>query len=160
MEQTTFKRITLEMQSFKGLIITNLIGGAFTIAFSISYAIPKLIPLIEGGALRVEQLPYIGVIASGFVAAINWITKSAELMGEHDEIVKELEGMDPIDDEAVTGVIVQSLVFYRANQRRIQQLGIISRIVGAFMLLTAVPQVQALLTGTYSLGRWMITVLT
>ena len=145
----------MEMQSFKGLIITNLIGGAFTIAFSISYAIPKVFPLLEGGALNIGQLPYIGVIAVGFVVAINWITKSAELMGEHDEIVKELEGMDPSDDEAVTGVIVQSLAFYRENQRKIQRLGILSRIVGAFLVLTAVPQVQALLAGTYPLGRWM-----
>ena len=155
MEQTTFNRIKMEMQSFKGLIITNLIGGAFTIAFSISYAIPKVIPLIEEGALKIEQLPYIGLMVAGFVVAINWITKSAELMEEHDEIVKELEDVDPSDDEAVTGIIVQSLAFYRGNQRKIQQLGIVSRIVGGFLLLTAVPQVQALLAGAYPLGRLM-----
>ena len=156
MEQTTLNRIKIEMQSFKGLIITNLIGAAFALAFSIAYGVPKVTPLLVEGVLEINQLPYLGLIVVGFVSAINWITKSAELMSEHDDIVTELEGLGPSDDEAVIGIIVQSLAFYRENQSKIRQLGIVGRIVGVFLILTAIPQMQAIITGTYPLGEWMI----
>ena len=133
MEQTTLNRIKIELQSFKGLVIANLIGGAFAIAFSMAYGMPKVTPFLVEGVIKIEQLPYIGLIIVGFVVAINWIIKSAELMSEHDEIVDELEGIGPEDDEAIIGVIVQSLAFYRENQAKIQQLGIGSRIVGCLL---------------------------
>jgi len=71
-------------------------------------------------------------------------------------LVTELEELGPEDDEAVIGIIVQSLAFYRENHIKIRQLGIVGRIVGIFLLLTAIPQLQALLTGVYPLGNWMI----
>ena len=156
MEQTTLNRIKLEMHSFKGLIITNLIGAAFALAFSMAYGVPEIIPLLVEGTFEGSQIPYLMLIAFGFVVAIGWITRSAELMDVHDDLVTELEGLGPEDDEAVIGIIVQSLAFYRENQTKIRQLGITSRIVGGFLLLTAVPQIQALLTGVYPLGNWMI----
>jgi len=152
MEQTTLNRLKIELQSFKGLVIANLIGAALALAFSMAYGIPKIIPLLDEGIISVDQLPYLGLIFIGFVVAINWITRSAHLMGEHDEIVEELDDVSPTDDEAIISVIVKSLAFYRENQAKIQQLGIGSRIVGAFLILTAIPQLQALLSGTYPLG--------
>ena len=156
MEQTTLNRIKLEMHSFKGLIITNLIGAAFALAFSMAYGVPKLIPLLTEGAFDPSQVPYLLLIAFGFVVAIGWITRSAELIDVHDDLVTELEELGPEDDEAVIGIIVQSLAFYRENHIKIRQLGIVGRIVGIFLLLTAIPQLQALLTGVYPLGNWMI----
>jgi len=156
MEQTTLNRIKLEMQSFKGLIITNLIGAAFALAFSMAYGVPEIIPLLVEGTFDASQIPYLMLIAFGFVVAIGWITRSAELMDVHDDLVTELEELGPEDDEAIIGIIVQSLAFYRENQKKIRQLGIAGRIVGLFLILTAIPQAQALLTGVYPLGNWMI----
>lgn len=156
MEQTTFNRIKIEMQSFKGLIITNLIGAAFALAFSMAYGVPNIIPLLTEGLIQVDQLPHLGVIIIGFVVGINWIIKSAELMGEHEDILNELEDLTPRDDEAVTSVIVQYLAFYRENRTKIRQLGIVSRIVGGFLLIASVLQLQALLTGVFQLEGWMI----
>ena len=156
MEQTTLNRIKLEMQSFKGLIITNLIGAAFAIAFSIAYGMPKITPLLTEGVFEISQIAYLGIIVAGFAIAISWIAKSAELMDEHDDLVTELEELGPSDDEAVIGIIVQSLAFYRENQIKIRQLGKVGRIVGIFLILTAIPQLQALLAGVYPLGEWMI----
>ena len=151
MEQTTLNRVKIELQSFKGLVISNLIGGALALAFSLAYAVPKLIPLLEG-TLSIQQIPYLGVIFIGFVVGINWIARSAELMDEHDDIVQELEDVRPSDDEAIINVIIQSLAFYRENQSKIHQLGIGSRIVGAFLLITAIPQLQAIFAGDYPFG--------
>ena len=156
MEQTTLNSLKLEMHSFKGLIITNLVGAALALAFSMAYGIPKIIPLLEEGAFDITQLPYIGLIAAGFIVGIGWITKSAELMDEHDDIVTELEELSPSDDESIIGIIVESLAFYRENQAKIRQLGVVGHIVGLFLVLTAIPQIQALLTETYPFGGWMI----
>jgi len=156
MEQSTLNRIKIEMQSFKGLIITNLIGAAFALAFSMAFGIPKLIPLLTEGTFEIGQIPYLGLIVAGFVIGISWITRSAELMSEHDDLVTELEELGPSDDEEIISIIVQSLAFYRENQTKIRQLGIVGRIVGIFLILTAIPQIQALLSGVYPLGNWMI----
>lgn len=156
MEQTTLNRIKIEIQSFKGLIITNLLGAGLALAFTIAYGVPKVIPLLVEGIFEINQLPYLGLMVTGFVVAINWIIRSAELMDEHDDIVTELEELGTSDDEAIIGVIVQNLAFYRENQAKIRQLGFLGRIVGGFLILTAIPQAQALLTGTYPLGNWMI----
>ncbi|MCW4013053.1 MAG: hypothetical protein NWF07_08690 [Candidatus Bathyarchaeota archaeon] len=155
MEQTTLNRIKLEMQSFKGLIITNFIGAAFTIAFTVAFSMPKIIPLLVDGVIDVMMIPYLILTVAGFVVAITWITRSAELMSDHDDIVTELDNISPEDDEAIINVIVQSLAFYRENQPKIVQMGWLGRIVGGFLLLTAVPQIQALVTGDYPLGQWM-----
>jgi hypothetical protein len=144
------------MHSFKGLIITNLIGAGFTLAFSIAYGVPKIIPLLTQRTFDGSQIPYLILIIFGFVVAISWITRSAELMDEHDDIITELENLRTDDDEAIINIIVQSLAFYRDKQTKIKQLGIVSRIVGGFLILTAIPQIQALLTGVYPLGDWMI----
>jgi hypothetical protein len=155
MEQTTLNRIKLEIQSFKGLIITNFIGAAFTIAFSVAYAVPKLIPLMVEGVFELQMIPYLALAIVGFAVAINWITRGAELLDGHDDIVTELEEVSPDDDEAIIGIIVQSLAFYRENQPKIRQLGVLGRIVGVFLLFTAVPQIQALIAGDYPLGQMM-----
>ena len=155
MEQTTLNRIKIEMQSFKGLIITNLIGAALALAFSMAYGIPNVIPLLVEGAFEINQLPYLGLIAAGFIVGIGWITKSAELMEEHDDIVTQLDELSPSDDEDIIGIIVQSLAFYRENQMKIKQLGIVSRVVGGFLLIASVLQVQAMLVDAYQLAGWM-----
>jgi hypothetical protein len=155
MEQTTLNRIKFEIQSFKGLIITNFIGAALTIAFSVAFAVPKLMPLLVEGVFELQMIPYLALAVVGLAVAITWITRGAELMDGHDDIVTELEEVSPDDDEAIIGIIVQSLAFYRENQPKIRRLGILGRVVGVFLLLTAVPQIQALIVGEYPLGQMM-----
>jgi hypothetical protein len=104
--------------------------------------------------LNGQQVPFL-VVGVGFAVAINWITLGAELLDGHDDIVTELEEVSPEDDEAIISIIVQSLAFYRENQPKIRQLGMLGRVVGVFLLLTAVPQIQALIVGEYPLGQLM-----
>ncbi|MCW4048394.1 MAG: hypothetical protein NWE89_01525 [Candidatus Bathyarchaeota archaeon] len=152
MKTRTLNRLKLELQSFKALVIANLVGAALSLAFSMAYGVPKLIPFMVEGVLEIQNLPYLGLILVGFIVALNWIITSAELMGTHDEIVKNLDKVDPDDEEAITGIIVQSIAFYRENQIKIEKLAWGSRITGAFLLLAAVPQLRALITGVYPFG--------
>ena len=158
MEKNTLTRLKIELESFKALVIANLIGAALTLAFAMASGVNKVIPFITGEPLTPDQIPYVMLIVSGFVVAITWITRSAELMGEHDEITKDFDEVlkEDGDDEAVTGIIVRSLAFYRENQHKINQLKWGGRITGTFLLITAIPQLIGLLGGTSPIGGLMV----
>ena len=159
MEINTLERLKKEFESFKLLTTANLIGAALTLAYSIAFGFTKIIPFITGGPLEADHLPYLLVVISGFAIAISWITRSAELMGKHDEIVKELdkiisESKSTINnrtdlDENLIGIIVRSLAFYRENSLKINRLKWGGRLTGAFMLVTGIPQLISFLNGTY-----------
>ena len=159
MEINTLKRLKIELESFKLLTTANMVGAALTLAYSITFGFTKIIPLITGGPLDADYLPYLLVVIAGFALAISWITRSAELMGNHDEIVKELgkiisESKSAISDrpdldENVLGILVRSLAFYRENSSKINRLKWGGRLTGAFMLVTGIPQLISFLNGTY-----------
>ena len=106
-----------------------------------------------------EQLPYLLVVISGFATAISWITRSAELMGEHDDIVQDLDVIIESgnhDSEGVIGIIVRSLAFYREKNEKINQLKWGGRITGTYLLITGFPQLIAFLTNGYSVISWYV----
>lgn len=160
METRAFNRLKREMNSFKGLIIANLLGAALSLAFSLAYGVNKLIPLFVEGKLEIMGLPYLGIVILGFVFAISWITKSAGLMDEHDEIVEDLNKINAEDDEAITSIIIENLAFYRENQEKIMQLAWGSRVTGIFLMLAAVLQLSSAITGNIPfkgimfVGQW------
>ena len=158
MEKNTLNRLKIELESFKGLVIANLIGAALTIGFTMAFSVDKIIPFITGGPLTLSELPYLVLIISGMVFAIKWITRSAELMGEHDEITKDFDEIlkDNGDDEVVMGIIVRSLAFYRENQGKIEQLKWGGRVTGTFLMITAIPQLIGLIGGTSPISGLMI----
>ncbi len=167
MEKNTLNRLKIELESFKGLVIANLIGAALIIAFTLAFSVDKIIPFITEGPLTLSELPYLVLIILGHVFAIKWITRSAELMGEHDKITKDFDKIlkDNGDDEAVTGIIVRSLAFYRENQGKIEQMKWGGRVTGTFLMITAIPQLIGLLGGTSQisglmiLGQWFAIIL-
>lgn len=170
MEKTTLTRLKLELESFKILVTSNMIGAALTLAFSMAFGITKVIPFITGGPLEPDQLPYLMIIISGFATAISWITRSAELMGEHDEIIKDLDviineyvesesdtpEIGSEQDEQLIGIIIRFLAFYRENAVKINQLKWGGRLTGTFLLITGIPQLVSFLTGSYQVEGWAI----
>jgi hypothetical protein len=153
MEISALTRLKVELESFKLLTVANFIGAAFTLAFSMAYGVTDLIPLITGEPLTASQIPYMVVIVTGFATAIAWITRSAELMGEHDEITKDLDEIIESDEtgdvlgELVTGIIIRSLAFYRENSAKIERLKWGARLTGAYLLISGVPQLINMVTG-------------
>ena len=90
MEVSVLERLKVELESFKLITTASMIGAALTIAYSITFGFTEIIPLLVGSPLETDYLPYLLVVISGFATAISWITRSAELMDNHNEIVKEL----------------------------------------------------------------------
>ncbi|MBC8462792.1 hypothetical protein H8D76_00375 [Candidatus Bathyarchaeota archaeon] len=170
MEINSLTRLKIELESFKLLVTANLVGAALTLAFSISYGITNLIPLISGEPIEPSQLPYILIIISGFATAISWITRSAELMEKHDEITKGLEdiikryknrpssedGLNSSYDDEVIGIIVKSLAFYRENTDKINNLKWGGRLTGVFLLATGIPQFISFIDGSYPVNGFYL----
>jgi hypothetical protein len=167
MEINALHRLKVELESFKLVTTSNMVGAALTLAYSIAFGFTKIIPFITGSPLEAVHLPYLLVVGSGFATAISWITRSAELMGEHDEIVKELDEIiieskstigDNTDfDEKIIGIIVRSLAFYRENSTKIDRLKWGGRLTGTFMLIMGIPQLISFLTGSYPVnGVYML----
>jgi hypothetical protein len=158
MEKNTLSRLKIELESFKALVIANLVGAALTMAFAIVFSIDEVTPMITGAPLTMRGLPYLALIIAGMAFAVTWITRSADLMGEHDEITKDFDEIlkEGGDDEAVTGIIVRSLAFYRENQSKIDELKWGGRVTGTFLVATAVPQIMGLLRGTGPIGGLMV----
>lgn len=162
MERTTLTRLKIELESFKVLATANMIGAALTLAFSIAYGITELIPFITGGPLEPSQIPYLMVVISGFATAIAWITRSAELMGEHDEITQDLSEILASDlgeealGEAVTNIIIRSLGFYRENNEKIDRLKWGGRLTGVFLSINGILQLNSFLYGGYPVEGWAI----
>ena len=169
MEKNTLNRLKIELESFKILVSANMIGAALTLAFSMAFGIEKVIPFITGGPLTPGQLPYFLLIISGFATVISWITSSAELMEEHDIIVKDLkkviENYDTWSsddslvsryDDEIIGIIVRSLSFYRENTDKINNLKWGGRLTGAFLLAQGFAIVSSLGVGV---AAWYVPVI-
>ena len=170
MEINSLTRLKIELESFKLLVTSNLIGAALTRAFSITYGVTNLLPLISGEPIEPSQLPYILIIISGFATAISWITRSAELMEEHDEITKDLDiiiknyktrptsdnGIESSYDDKVIGIIVRSLAFYRKNTDKINNLKWGGRLTGIFLLATGIPQFISFIDGSYPVNSYYV----
>ena len=162
MEKTTLTRLKIELESFKLLATANMIGAALTLAFTIAYGFTEILPFITGAPLQVDQIPYLMIVISGFATAIAWITRSAELMGEHDEITQDLDTIikSNLDEdslgEEVIGVIIRSLAFYRENSEKINRLKWGGRITGVYLIITGLPQLLSFLSGSYPVEGWAV----
>ena len=159
LEINTLVQLKRELESFKLLTTANMVGAAVTIAYSITILLTNIIPLITGNQFEPIHLPYLLIVISGFATAISWITRSARLNEEHDEIIKELTNIIneiksntsrkyDIDEKAL-GIIVKSLAFYRENNEKINRLKWRGRLTGAFTLVTGIPPLVTFLSGAY-----------
>lgn len=160
MEISALTRLRMELESFKLLTTANMIGAALTMAFTTAIGADKLIPLITGEPLRATQLHFLVIVISGFATAISWITRSAELMDEHDDISTRLGEIDDLPederDEEIIGVIVRSLAFYRENSEKIARLKWGGRLTGSFLIISGLMQLVNLLGNTTPFKGWYL----
>ena len=156
LEIDTLKRLKTELDSFKLLTTASMFGAAITLAYCIVYGFTLVFPILTGEPIDAAHLPYILVVISGLATAISWITRSAELIDKHDEIIKELNKIiagnkDEEDlDESVLGIIVRSLAFYRENNEKIHRLIWSGRLTGALILIISIIQLISFLNGAGS----------
>ena len=158
MEKNSLNRLKGELDSFMILEFANKAGITITLAFAIAFGIERVNQYITGGPMTPDQTLLLMLSVSGFVTVISWITRSSKLMESHGEIKKDLDEIikNKGDDEAVTGIIVRSLAFYRENQGRFNQLKWGGRITGTLMLITGIPRLVSFMTAPHTLGGLVV----
>jgi len=158
MEKNSLNRLKSELDSFKILVTAHQIGAALTLAFTLAFAIDKINQYITGGPMTPDQTLLMMLSVSSFVTVISYITRNSRLIETHDEITKDLAEIirNKGDDEAVTGIIVRSLAFYRENQEKISQIKWAGRIMGTLLLITGIPRLLSFMKGPDPLGGLVV----
>ena len=141
MENETFERFNREMRSFFALIILNIVGAGLGMAFGVAWCVGNVQPLFAGQPVQILNVAMAGLALAGCAVAISWLTKSAEVFDGFDDLKDEVGKEDvKAGGDALTGLIVRSIAWYREKQENIGQLKFGSRITGAFFLLSAALQ--------------------
>ncbi len=139
MENDTFERFNREMRSFFALIILNIVGAGLGMAFGVAWGVGNVQPLFAGHPIEILNVAIAGLALAGCAFAISWLIKSAEVFDGFDELKDEGDKASGGGD-ALTGLIIRSIAWYREKQENISQLKLGSRVTGAFFLISAVLQ--------------------
>lgn len=148
MEINILNQLRNELESFNLVMTANLFGAATAIAFIIAHTIVIFTPIITGTPFDFQYLPYLIVIICTFATAVSLRIRNAELMDEYNKIVNKLDTIIKVKietdeqdfDEQFIGIILESLSFYRENNRKINRLKWIGRLTGTFLLIAGVSQ--------------------
>jgi hypothetical protein len=126
-----------ELNSFKGLVILNIVFGALAMALAIAIVVQSILALIQTQSLL---LPEIALVPLGFVVAaisIRWLVSSAELLEGVEDMKEDYQrNKNTLDEEGITAQIVKMMAHYRENKLTIKTMMLISRIAGGCFLIS------------------------
>jgi hypothetical protein len=162
MSANTAQKLQHELNSLQGLSIINIVAAAMALAFGAYFAMPTLITIATTLTLEISQvgLVILGLIA--FVAGIRWLVSCAEMIDAGSTIsesLKEHKEKGTLDDNALTGLIVNMTATYRENKPTLKLMTKISKIAGACFALSAIYTLVTLVIGALS-GATLWTSLT
>ena len=147
MVENQIKNLSNEMNSFRGTIMANLIGGALTLAFAVSTTVTLVFTLINSNFSVTPDILINGVKIVGLALGLRWIISTAEIFSEFDDLFDDYQAIkNQMTPEQATRLIIHNLAFYRDNKEVLQRLTIGSKITGTFLLLMAAQQVYIILT--------------
>jgi hypothetical protein len=162
MSANTAQKLQHELNSLQGLSIINIVAAAMALAFGAYFAMPTLITIVTTMTLEISQvgLVILGLIAFG--AGIRWLVSCAEMIDAGSTIsesLKEHKEKGTLDDNALTGLIVNMTATYRENKPTLKLMTKISKIAGACFALSAIYTLVTLVIGALS-GATLWTTLT
>ena len=135
----TIAKFQRELNSYQGLAILNIVFGGLAMSFGIGIGIQNIFALVQAQNLL---LPQLFLIALGFLATVismKWLVSSAELLESvtdmKDDYSKKKTGLD---EENLTGLIINMIANYRENKPIIKAMMLISKIAGVCFLISGV----------------------
>lgn len=147
MEENQIKNLSYELNSFKGTLLANLIGGTITLAFAVSTTVTLVFSLIGSNFTVTPEVIINGVKILGLGLGLRWIISSVEVFSEFESIFDDYQVIrDDMTPEQATKLIIHNLAFYRENKEVLQRLKLGSKITGSFLLLMAALQVYNIVT--------------
>jgi hypothetical protein len=155
MSINTAQKLQRESNSLLGLSIINLVCSALAMAFGISLLVPNITTMVNAQSLLLPELAWCTLGLLSFGVAMRWIVSSAEVL----EIAEELsEGTkkQSLDEDTITGAIVDATAGYREKRGTIKLMMTISRIAGVCFTIAGIYTIiTAAIAGGANL--WLIT---
>lgn len=153
MSANTAQKLQHELNSLQGLTIINIVAAAMALAFGAYFAMPTLITIATTLTVEISQvgLVILGLIA--FVAGIRWLVYCAEMIDVSSTIrdsLTEHKKNRTLDDDALTGLIVNMTATYRENKPTLSLMSKISKIAGVCFALSGGYTLVTLIIGALS----------
>jgi hypothetical protein len=154
MTANTTQKLQHELNSLQGLTIINIVASAMALAFGVYFLMPNLISAASTGTVNLNQIGLMILGAIAFAVAIRWLISSAEMMDVYSSLTEKLtkhkEDKTLVDDEAVTGLIVDMAAAYRENKPTLKLMTTISKIAGVCFSIAAVLALVNIVSGLFS----------
>ncbi len=135
MEFETKEKFKVELRSFFGLTILNLVFGALGLALGMSLAITQLLDMIDSGQLQPLSVLLISLGVTAIAGGFYWIIKIAEIMDGIDDIKTAYDDLGEGEQEPVTGLIIKMMARYRSDKQTISRMTVLGRMGGALFII-------------------------
>jgi hypothetical protein len=151
MTDTTITRFKIELNSFFGLVLLNMVFGALAMAFGMQCIIANVL-----GLAVVQTLPALRILAGAISLAVfglglYWVLASAKILKGITAIRRESRGLTgPVPDETLTGWIIGMTSHYREKRQMVLRMITICRLGGCVFLTVGIVTLIQL----FSSGAW------
>jgi len=150
---STTQKIQHELNSLFGLTIINIVCSALALAFGAYFLMPNLISVATTLTVDLNQICLMIIGGLAFAVAMRWLVSSAEIMEVNSTLTSRLsehKKNNTLDDEALTGLIVDMTAAYRENKPTLKVMVTISRIAGFCFGIAAVLALGSVIAGVVS----------
>ena len=150
MATNTTQKLQHELNSFQGLSTINIVCSALALSFGIYFLMPNLISMATTQKWQLNQVCLVVLGAVTFAVAIRWLMSSAKIIDVTSKLATKLKNYkknQTLDDEALTGLIVNMTAAYRENKPTLKLMITISRIAGACFTVAALLALVTAFTG-------------
>jgi hypothetical protein len=151
MTLNTERKIQTELNSLQGLSIINLLCSGLAFAFGVYFLMPNLIQIAE--TLTVPPIDTLGLMVLGglaFALAFRWLISTAEIIDVQSKLNNSLhkhKKEHTLDDEALTGLIINMTAAYRENKTTLKVMVTVSKVACALFTLGASIGIISLISG-------------
>jgi len=136
------KKFNVEIRSFLGLTIINLVFGALAMGLGVSTVVNNIPYLLELSGISI--LPIILVCIGGFVFLLGlyWIISSAEILDGITDITEQNKNFkEKITEDYFTSLIIRMMAQYRSNKTIIHRMMFIGRIGGYIFIIAGIIEI-------------------
>ncbi len=132
----TVQKLKREANSLLGLSVINIVSSAIVLAFGSAALFPNLITMAKAQTVLFPEIAWSALGLIAFVIGIRWLVATAEVLEIHEQLKEGSKNAQ--DEDALTGVIVDSMGTYREKRGTIKAMLLISRIAGVCFLLAGI----------------------
>jgi hypothetical protein len=156
----TVQKLQTELNSLQGLSLINLLCSALAFAFGAYFLMPNLVEVAV--TQTVPPVDTLGLMVLGglaFALAFRWLMSTAKMLEVQSKLNRNLrmhKKEQTLDDEALTGLIVNMTAAYRENKTTLKAMVTVSKVACALFTLGASIQIISLVVGGISgWSLWM-----